>query len=65
MARINPDDIVLELNSEFRRALQDAVREVIPDANFDPYELFRAFERAVRRKCGTWEHVPDQFVKKD
>ena len=64
MARIKPDDIVLELNREFRRSLEDAVSEVIPDAKFDPDELFRAFERALRRRCGTWEGVPDHFVKK-
>jgi len=34
----------------------------MPDADFDEYELFRAFKRAVSRKCNTWERVPAQNV---
>ena len=65
MARIQPDEIVDELSSEFRRALEDAVNEVIPNANFDSHELFRAFKRAVRRKCSNWERVSDRYVEID
>jgi hypothetical protein len=25
--------------------------------------LFRAFRRAVGRKCNTWEQVPDHYVR--
>jgi len=63
MARIKPEEIVDDLSSEFRRALSDAVSEVLPGASFDEYELFRAFKRAVRRKCGTWERVRDSHVE--
>jgi len=30
MARVKPEEIVDDLDSEFRRALTDAVREVMP-----------------------------------
>ena len=63
MARVKPDEIVDDLGSEFRRALTDAVQEVMPEAQFDEYELFRAFKRAVRRKCRTWERVSDSHVE--
>jgi hypothetical protein len=63
MARVQPDEIVDHLSHEFRLALTDAVREVIPDAQFDEHELFRAFKRAVYRKCSKWEDVPDRYVK--
>lgn len=65
MARVQPDEIVDHLGSDFRRALADAVNEVVPGARFDEHELFRAFKRAVRRKCSTWENVPDQYVEKN
>ena len=35
----------------------------MPYAEFDERELFRAFRRAVRRKCDTWARVPDQYVR--
>lgn len=65
MARIKPDEVVDHLSSEMKRALEAAVLEVLPDAEFDRNELFRAFKRAVRRKCSTWERVPDQYVDCD
>lgn len=63
MAQVKMDDIVEHLSSEIRRALEDAVRDVAPNAGIDSYELLRAFKRAVRRKCGTWEAVPDGAVQ--
>jgi len=63
MARVKPKEIVDDLDSEFRRALADAVQEVMPGAQFDEYELFRAFKRAVGRKCSTWEGVRDSHVE--
>lgn len=63
MARIRIEDVVDHLDSEMRSALEAAVKEVVPDAgNFDRYTLFRAFRRAVGRKCNTWEQVPDNYV---
>lgn len=62
MAKIQIENVVDHLSSEMRRALQDAVSEVLPGADFDAYELFRAFRRAVGRKCNTWESVPDRYV---
>lgn len=63
MARIKVEEIVDDLSSEFRSALDSAVSEVIPGAEFDRYELFRAFKRAIRRKCSTWERVSDNHVE--
>ena len=65
MVRIQPDEIVDELSSEFRRSLVGAVNEVIPNTKFDSYELFRAFKRAVRRKCSNWERISDRYVEID
>jgi len=65
MARVKIEDIVDHLNSEMRRALEDAVKRAVPDAHFDAYQLFREFRKAVGRKCSTWENVPDHFVEKE
>jgi hypothetical protein len=63
MARVRIEQIVDHLSSEMRRALEAAVSEVAPDAHVDAHDLFRAFRRAVGRKCSTWETVPDQLVE--
>jgi len=62
VARVKIDDVVDHLDTEMRGALEDAVKALMPDAYFDPHELFREFCRAVARKCSTWERVPDRFV---
>ncbi len=65
VARIKIEDIIDHLNSEIRKALRDAVLEVMPNAQFDEYNLFRAFKRSIRRKCHTWESVPDNYIEVD
>jgi hypothetical protein len=47
MAQIKPEPIVEHLGSQIRRALEDAVRSVVPNAEFDSYELYRAFLNGV------------------
>lgn len=63
MAQVEIEGIVGHLSSEMCRALEAAVEEVIPNIQFDRHELFRAFRRAIRRKCNTWEQVPDSYVR--
>lgn len=63
MAHVQVEELVDHLSSEFRRALADAIREVLPDTDFDEHEAYRAFKRAVRRKCNTWEAVPKNVIK--
>ena len=62
MAKVKIEEVIDHLSSEMRRALEEAVREVLRDAHIDSHELFRAFRRAVGRKCSTWEAVPDRYV---
>ncbi len=64
MASVKMEEIVDHLSSEVRRALEDAVQQVAPNVRIDAHELFRAFSRAIGRKCNTWEQVPDQYVQK-
>jgi len=63
MARVKIEDIIEHLDHDIRRALEDAVKEVIPGVHFDPHNLFRTFKRKVGNKCSTWENIPDHFVE--
>ncbi|MCA0850864.1 hypothetical protein [Salipiger thiooxidans] len=62
MARIKIEEVIQHLDHDMKRALEAAVRETIPDAQFDRQRLFKAFVRKVRLKCNTWESVPDNYV---
>jgi hypothetical protein len=64
MAKVRIEEIIEDLDSEMKRALEDAVKEILPEAEFDRNTLYRAFLRAVRRKCSNWETVKDQNVEK-
>jgi len=62
LARVKIEEIVDHLSSEMRKSLRDSVNSVIPDADFDERELFREFKRQIRRKCNTWEAVPERYI---
>lgn len=64
MASVKMEEIVDHLSTEVRRALENSVRQVAPDARIDSYELFRAFRREIGRRCSTWEKIPDHYVEK-
>ncbi|MEW6195063.1 MAG: hypothetical protein AB1521_07905 [Bacteroidota bacterium] len=64
MARIKIEQVIDRLDFDLKNALEAAVKEVIPNAQFDKSTLFRAFVRAVSRKCSVWVTVPDNYVEK-
>jgi len=68
MAEIKVEEIVDHLSLDLRKALAAALeevlgREVLNDTYIDEHDLFRAFKRAIGRKCRTWETVPDRFIR--
>jgi hypothetical protein len=63
MAKIKTEEIVTDLGFQFRKALAQAVQEILPDAQFDELDLFRAFKKALRRKCNAWENVNDAYIE--
>ena len=65
MAQVKIQSVIEHLDSQMRSALEATVNEVIPDAEVDRYALYRAFVRAVGRKCNTWERVSDNYVEVD
>lgn len=64
MARVRIQRIIEHLDYDMKRALEDAISELLPQANVDRDELYRAFRRAVGRKCSTWVNVSDNDVEK-
>ena len=64
MAQVRIESIVDHLSYDMKRALEDAISQVLPGANIDRNELYRAFRRAVGRKCSTWPNVSDSHVMK-
>lgn len=46
-------------------ALEEAVKEIIKDEQFDRNELFRVFCNAIGRKCNTWEKVSNNDIELD
>ena len=65
MARVKIEDVIDHLDHDMKRALEDAVRGIMPDADIDRNRLFREFRKAVGRKCSTWESVPDRYIEQD
>jgi hypothetical protein len=63
MARVRIKDVIKSLSPKITRALEAAVKEEIPDAEFDSGNLFRAFDRQLHRNTNTWERVSDSFVE--
>ena len=64
MARINIEGIIDDLDVQIKRALEDSVKQVIPEAEFDTRKLFREFKRSLAHRCNTWENVPDRYVER-
>lgn len=63
MTKVQIEEVVDHLSSEFRRALEETMKEHFPNQNFDSFAVFRTFKRQVYRKCNVWETVPDRYVK--
>ena len=63
MARVKIEGIIDHLSHDMKRALEAAIDEVAPSSNIDRDDLYRAFKRAVYRKCSTWEKVPDRYIE--
>ncbi|HTJ51872.1 MAG TPA: hypothetical protein VL443_20570 [Cyclobacteriaceae bacterium] len=63
MAQVKIEDVIDHLDSDIRKALEQTIKEVFPNQPFNSHQAFRIFVRMVRRKCNTWETVPDGLVK--
>ena len=64
MAQIQIEEIIDYLDSDIKKALNEAINKVLPNSNVDSTKLFREFKRSISRKCSVWEYVPDQYIEK-
>ena len=64
MAKVRIEEIVEHLDYDMKRALEDAISRVLPGIKIDRTSLYRAFRKAVGRKCSTWVDVSDNDVEK-
>jgi hypothetical protein len=64
MARIKLEHVVEQLDSDMKRALEDAFSKVAPEISVGRNELYREFRRSVGRKFSTWVNVRDSYVQK-
>ncbi len=65
MAKIKIATVIERLERQMRDALEAAVKGASPGVQVDRQKLFRAFVRAIERKCSTWEKIPDNCVKNE
>jgi hypothetical protein len=64
MTEIQISELIDHLSSKMTQALEMAVQDAIPGADFNSHILFRAFSYAVRRTCNPWELIPNTYVIK-
>ena len=64
MAKVKVEDLLESLDSDLRVALGRAVRQMLPNAQFDERALYKAFCNEAYRKCSIWESVHDHYVEK-
>jgi hypothetical protein len=63
MAEIKIDDVVYQLDAEFKRALSDTLNKFVPGVRVDINPAFTYFQRRVYDHCSVWEKVPDSCVR--
>ncbi len=65
MARIKMVEIIDDLSVETTKSLSAAVKEVLPNSEFDEQILFRSFRKALNQKCYRWSKVRDSCIDLD
>jgi ubiquitin C-terminal hydrolase len=63
MPQVKIEDLIDHLDSEFKKALDDTMREFAPTVQYDRTEFFKFFLKRVYHHCSIWEKVPDKLVK--
>ena len=63
MAFVRPEEVIDDLSTDMRNALEDAVRETLPSVRVNIDTLFQTFKRCVGARCSQWEKVSDRNVR--
>jgi len=62
MARIKLEESLEYLYDDIQPAMADAVKEILPEAEFESRLLFRAFLKAIGRRQHDWVNLPSNLV---
>lgn len=65
MAQVRIQNIIEKLDYEMKRALDEAVSRVLPDAEINRNALYKSFIKSVGRKCNEWVSISDSDVRKE
>ena len=64
MAYIDIEEVIEYLDSDMKRALENALENYGIKEPIDRNRLFKEFVKSVRRKCSNREYIPDNLVDK-
>jgi hypothetical protein len=62
MPRIKLEETIEYLYDDIQPALAKAVKEIIPDAEFESGPLFRAFLKEIGRRQRDWVTIPSNLI---
>lgn len=65
MAKIKIEELVYALDDQFKKALTNTVKKMIPDAEVDSKMLFVEFRKELYRQCPSWQSVPNSCVQRE
>jgi hypothetical protein len=65
MAKIKIEEVVYALDTQFKKALENTVKKMIPEAQVDNRILFVEFRKELYRQCQSWESVPNACVQRE
>lgn len=60
--QVKIEKVLEDLHSDIRGALDDTLKQLLPDAQYNIHELFRFFVDRVDYRCKQWETLkPNAF----
>ena len=62
MPRIKLEETLEYLYDDIQPSLADAVKEILPDSDFESGPLFRAFLKAIGKRRHDWVQVPGNLI---
>jgi hypothetical protein len=65
MAKIKIEEVVYALDTQFKKALENTIKKMIPDAQVDSRMLFVEFRKELYRQCQSWESIPNSCVQRE
>ena len=65
MAKVKIEELVYALDTQFKKALENTVKKMAPDATIDGRMLFVEFRKELDRQCPGWQSVPNSCMQRE